>query len=179
MLRIALLFVCCLTWLEAPAFGKPPRRSNAPQVTSAPPQQAKSPTPVLSAKEREAAAFQEEISKMIIAGEKVAKSPAEKDNVRALKWHLREYEKYAAVGNWKKADAVQQRMQVSYQRGEILAADAPRRAAVQEAAEKEQKLQEEKRQQEERRKKKETLSNRLRIIEQYLLYWRSTGRLPQ
>ena len=72
----------------------------------------------------------------------------ERTNLRALRFHLNEYHKYVAAGDFKRADSKVKEMNVMLQRSESVAAVAPQRAAAVQRAEQERRHREVMRQRE-------------------------------
>jgi hypothetical protein len=87
--------------------------------------------------------FGEQVEQITLKMREVAKRGTERDDLRALTFHLREYNQAVAKADWKKADSVAKSMEVSLIRGSAVAADAERRKTARARADAERRHREE------------------------------------
>jgi hypothetical protein len=111
--------------------------------------------------------FQRKIEGIIQAGGQVTDSDLERSDIHALQFLLHDLNKAVAAGDWKDAEEIRNKMSVSLQRGQSVAADAPRRLTERQRADEERRHNEEMRQRE--RQHEEEMSKQQEILNEIRL----------
>jgi hypothetical protein len=116
-----------------------------------------------------------EVAQVISKMKTVAETPRERNDLRALEFLLRDYNKHVSQKNWRQADLVRDKMSVPLSRGGVVASNANKRLQDRERAEANRRHQEAMRQRErqhqEAMRKQDAILNQMRTNQYYQSRW--------